>query len=73
MEVWDTAGFCWVLFVQTMLASKAKSYQVISGPCAQTFFDQPHLRNLPGSMHMDTGLLNMDSRIMERRSASVVW
>lgn len=66
-------GYCWVLFVQTMLASKAKSYQVISGRCAQTFCDQPHLRNLHGSMRMGTGLLSMDSRIMERRSASLVW
>ena len=66
---------CWVLFVQPMLASKRQSYQVVSGLFGffrRLFFDQPHLRNWPGSMRMDTGLLSMDSKIMERRSASAV-
>jgi hypothetical protein len=36
------------------------------------FSDQPHLRNLSGSMRMVTGLLSMEIRIIERCSASVV-
>ena len=40
--------------------------------CRRQFSDQPHLRNLSGSMRKATGLLSMEIKIIERCSASVV-